>query len=244
MSGDEPLAKRLRLEFAFDRLTAAASATDHDEALRLIAAILNAVEDEFSGVPYNPDEPGSDGRMYPPEERFRYKNWERLGVRCYRQVAHATFIADNGGLSFARVPAANWERSSSISPVAMEGRWKNMSHETPLGQLAALLREAWPEADIQFSEPSAADGVGFLDFEYGGRTVAVQWHHAWHFGVSLPEEHGYGEKPDEVFVTPHEAARRISELTLRAHARIHYRQSPNNGEPIGQRKIRVYSTSE
>jgi len=98
MTGDEPLSKRLRLDFAFDRLTVAAPATDHDEALRLIAAILNAVEDEFSGVPYNPDEPGSDGRMYPPDERFRYKNWQRLGVRCYRQVAHATFIADKGAL--------------------------------------------------------------------------------------------------------------------------------------------------
>jgi len=96
----------------------------------------------------------------------------------------------------------------------MEGRWKNMSHETPLAKLAALLREAWPEGDIQFSEPTAAGGVGFLDFEYGGRAVAVQWHNAWHFGVSLPEEHVYGEKPAEVFVTPHEAARRISELTL------------------------------
>jgi hypothetical protein len=36
--------------------------------------------------------------MYPPDERFRFKDWERLGVRCYRQVAHATFVADNGAL--------------------------------------------------------------------------------------------------------------------------------------------------
>jgi hypothetical protein len=87
-----------RLEFFFDRLSAAEAAADHDAAMALLAATLNGVEDEFSGVPYNPEEPGSDGRMYPPNERFRYPKWERPGIRCYRQVAHATFVAENGAV--------------------------------------------------------------------------------------------------------------------------------------------------
>jgi hypothetical protein len=92
------LPKLQRLELFFDRLRAKESAVDHDAAMALLSNTLNGVEDEFSGVAYNPEEPGTDGRMYPPNERFRYPIWERVGVRCYRQVAHATFVAENGAV--------------------------------------------------------------------------------------------------------------------------------------------------
>jgi hypothetical protein len=99
MADNEPrFSKRERLNLVYNRLDNEQPAANHDEALTLIARVLNEVEDEFSGVPYNPDEPGTDGRMYPPNTRFRYKNWERPGIHCYRQVAHATFIAENGAL--------------------------------------------------------------------------------------------------------------------------------------------------
>jgi hypothetical protein len=86
------------LELFKDRIRAKEPAANHDAAMASLSETLNSVEDEFSGVPYNPEEAGTDGRMYPPNERFRYRNWERSGVRCYRQVAHATFIADNGAV--------------------------------------------------------------------------------------------------------------------------------------------------
>jgi hypothetical protein len=92
------MAKLQRLTIFFERLRAAHPAVNHDEAMALLSATLNSVEDEFSGVPYNPAEPGTDGRMYPPAEQFRYLKWERPGVRCYRQTAHATFVADNGAI--------------------------------------------------------------------------------------------------------------------------------------------------
>jgi hypothetical protein len=98
------LPKAERLKLFFDRLQAKDPAVDHDTAMALIASTLKSVEDEFSGIPYNAEEPGTDGRMYPPDERFRYLKWERPGVRCYRQVAHATFVADNGAVEIrARV---------------------------------------------------------------------------------------------------------------------------------------------
>ena len=99
MADNEPrFSKRERLNLVYNRLDEEEPAANHDEALALLASILNEVEDDFSGVPYHPDEPGTDGRMYPPNARFRYKNWERTGVYCYRQVAHATFIAENGAV--------------------------------------------------------------------------------------------------------------------------------------------------
>ena len=97
-SNDPRLTKSNRLSVFYSRLGEAASAGNHDEGLALITKILHAVEDEFSGVAYNPEELGTDGRMYPPNVRFRYKDWERPNVCCYRQVAHATFIADNGAI--------------------------------------------------------------------------------------------------------------------------------------------------
>jgi hypothetical protein len=94
----EPLSKRERLTIFFQRLEATGPVASHKEAMALLADTLKAVEDEFSGVPYNAEEPGTDGRMYPPDERFRYPKWEREGVACYRQVAHATFVTVNGAV--------------------------------------------------------------------------------------------------------------------------------------------------
>jgi DNA-binding XRE family transcriptional regulator len=83
---------------------------------------------------------------------------------------------------------------------------------TPLSELETRLRQSFPDAQLVVSEPVAPDGVGFLDISRNGHVVAVQWQPKWHFGVSSPEEHGYGEKPDEVFRTAEEAAVRIVDL--------------------------------
>jgi DNA-binding XRE family transcriptional regulator len=83
---------------------------------------------------------------------------------------------------------------------------------TPLSELAARLQQTFPDARLTVSEPAAADGVGFLDISHGGNVLAVQWQEKWHFGVSSPEGHGYGEKPDEVFHTVDEALARLTDL--------------------------------
>ena len=77
----------------------------HDEAMQLMAETLNGVEDEFSGVPYDPSEPGNDGRMYPPDPRFPARRASAPGVRVYRQRAHVTYVADNGGIETRVVQA-------------------------------------------------------------------------------------------------------------------------------------------
>ncbi|HKI36983.1 MAG TPA: XRE family transcriptional regulator [Gemmataceae bacterium] len=83
---------------------------------------------------------------------------------------------------------------------------------TPLSELAARLRKTFPDARLDFSEPAVPGGVGFLDISHSGDVLAVQWQEKWHFGVSSPEGHGYGEKPDEVYRTVDEVAARITDL--------------------------------
>ena len=68
----------------FERLEAAPPASSADEALDLLAKTLNAVEDEHSGVEYNPDAWKDDGRMYPPKEDNRRAVPDRPSLRRYR----------------------------------------------------------------------------------------------------------------------------------------------------------------
>jgi DNA-binding XRE family transcriptional regulator len=83
---------------------------------------------------------------------------------------------------------------------------------TPLANVAAKLRKVMPQAEVTVAEPAEPGGVGFLDVAHGGNVLAVQWQQDWHFGISSPEVHGYGEKPDETYRTADEAAARIVEL--------------------------------
>ncbi len=98
------LPKAQRLEIFMRRLKERApAASSHDEAMAMLAETLNQVEEEFSGAPYDPEEGGTDGRLYAPKEKYRRPEWERPGVRCYRQVAHATFVAENGAVEIRRI---------------------------------------------------------------------------------------------------------------------------------------------
>jgi hypothetical protein len=98
MDSTTSLLRRARLEEFFRRLLAAPPVSNHEEAMQAMATILTAVEDEFSGIAYDPAETGTDGRLYPPKEQFRRPDSEWPGVRCYRQVAHKTFVAENGAI--------------------------------------------------------------------------------------------------------------------------------------------------
>jgi hypothetical protein len=87
-----------RLEVYYYRMRRAPPVLDHDQAMQLMAETLNGVEDEFSGVPYDPSESGNDGRMYPPDPRFPARRASAVGVRVYRQRGHVTYVADNGAI--------------------------------------------------------------------------------------------------------------------------------------------------
>lgn len=71
MADQRRLSPQERLALLYERLDQLPPAPNADEAFRQLAETLDDVEDEFSGVPKNPD-PGLkfDGRMYPPREDF------------------------------------------------------------------------------------------------------------------------------------------------------------------------------
>ena len=92
------LSKRQRLALFVECLSRRGPVADHDEAMSLLERTLNEIENLFSGIPYDSAEPGTDGRMYPPRAAFRSIKLERPEIRCYRQFAHLTFIADNGAV--------------------------------------------------------------------------------------------------------------------------------------------------
>jgi hypothetical protein len=92
------LSKSDRLKVFIKRLQAAPPADSDDRALQLLSAVLNAVEDEFSGVPYKPEPWSDDGRIYPPTVRNERPSVERPQLRRYRSAKHVTLIGPNGAI--------------------------------------------------------------------------------------------------------------------------------------------------
>jgi hypothetical protein len=92
-----------RLALFFERLGAQPPAATHDEAFRLVADTLNAVEDEFSGAAYDPEKHLSDGRMYPPQEDSRRLVEGRKDVVRYRSRGHNTWISENGAIRIEKI---------------------------------------------------------------------------------------------------------------------------------------------
>lgn len=73
----------------------------NDSAYGLLCRTLNAVEDEFSGVSYNPEAWADDGRLYPPKSDRMVQLPD--GVRRYRSLRHYTYIAPNGAIRICQV---------------------------------------------------------------------------------------------------------------------------------------------
>jgi hypothetical protein len=81
-----------------DRLARAAASASAPEAYALVAETLNGVEDELSGVSFDPDSWRTDGRLYPPLEDNKHLVLGHPLVSRYRSVAHNMFIGANGAI--------------------------------------------------------------------------------------------------------------------------------------------------
>lgn len=64
---------------------------------------MTEVEDQLSGVPENPNAATilSDGRMYPPHDRFQIPS-ESSHVRTFKQLQHRTSFGENGAIRITR----------------------------------------------------------------------------------------------------------------------------------------------
>lgn len=82
MADEQPLSLPDRLKKLYERLDQLPPARNADEAFQQLATTLDQVEDEYSGVPRDPN-PGLkfDGRMYPPREDFTERT-EDGGLRA------------------------------------------------------------------------------------------------------------------------------------------------------------------
>lgn len=90
--------RKERTELFLRRLGMAPSCSSVDEALTQIGAILNAVENEFTSIPFNPAAWESDGRLYPPQEDQRRDVEGYPAIRRYRSKQHNSWIAENGAI--------------------------------------------------------------------------------------------------------------------------------------------------
>lgn len=94
----DPWTKPRRLRKFLDRLGQLPAAASHHEALTQLRNVLDAVEDEHSGVPHDASNWQSDGRMYAPEADNRRRVPGYPQVSRYRSRAHNTFLGSNGAI--------------------------------------------------------------------------------------------------------------------------------------------------
>ena len=101
------LSKRERLALILKRLEDDQAAASEADALQLIGRAMDEVEDAHSGVPKDPSHHLSqrtDGRMYPPHERFKLVS-PFPNSSCYRQAAHKTYVGTNGSFRIISITA-------------------------------------------------------------------------------------------------------------------------------------------
>jgi len=111
------------LEIFLERLSAAPAASGAEEALILLAATLNGVEDEFTTIPFDLSRSESDGRMYPPLPDSARDVPGRPEITRYRSRAHNTWIATNGAI---RIDSIGGE-DSLLDKAGADGRKVDLS---------------------------------------------------------------------------------------------------------------------
>jgi hypothetical protein len=120
------LDKEQRLAEFLKRLELASPASSHDEAFDLLEKTLNAVEDEFSGVPADPDKYLEDGRLYPPQKDSKRFVPGRPDLVRYRSRGHNTWIGMNGAIRIEDIPSGHVEPSCCLDKPGADGKTVNL----------------------------------------------------------------------------------------------------------------------
>ena len=97
-----------RLKIFKDRLAIAPAAGTMSEAMQLLKQVLDDVENEFSGLPYNPEAMLDDQRMYAPREDNRNAVPGRPDLLRCRSRSHNTYFASNGAIKIISLSGHVW----------------------------------------------------------------------------------------------------------------------------------------
>ena len=95
------LGKIERLAIFMEKVLAAGPAGNLNDARSLLENILNAVENEYSGVPFNLAASEYDGRMYDPLDDRRKVVSTKPRVEQFNSAGHVTWIGENGAIKIA-----------------------------------------------------------------------------------------------------------------------------------------------
>jgi hypothetical protein len=86
------------------RLSTAGPFRDGETARAALERIVREVEDEHSGIPEDPNAhlaKTSDGRMYPPHDRFAFASGSPR-ISAFGQTGHRTYFGNNGAVRIER----------------------------------------------------------------------------------------------------------------------------------------------
>ena len=104
------------------RLGEARPVASHDGAFELVRDTLNAVEDQFSGVAFDPNKHLTDGRLYPPQEDSRRSVPGRDDVVRYRSRGHNTWIATNGAIRIEKIGKGSEPSTCCLDKPGADGK--------------------------------------------------------------------------------------------------------------------------
>lgn len=116
------LTREQRFSMILERLRAAAPATSMDEAYAMLCNVMNSVEDEYSGVVYDPDNFLNDGRFYPPKADARRSIAGREDLVRYRSRLHNTFLSSDGAIRIEAVAKNNQSPEAILDKPGHSGR--------------------------------------------------------------------------------------------------------------------------
>jgi hypothetical protein len=90
--------KAERLRECFKRLEGLPRAASFEEARKQVDETLNAVGNELTAIPFNPDAWQRDGRMYPVRDDNIRTDPQHPWVKRLRSFAHNIYISTNGAV--------------------------------------------------------------------------------------------------------------------------------------------------
>lgn len=84
----------------------------------------------------------------------------------------------------------------------------------PIQELAARIKQRFPDATLSLDSPTDPEGPWFLDVSHGDYSLVIEWRANLGLGLSSPEDDSFGEGPDEVYPNVDFAWERVRHLIL------------------------------